>query len=271
MLDDDRVETQHLCPVFRVLYISKCRWLELHYMIRNDKKHILIVDDDQGIQTSLASFLERAGFKVSTAGDGMQALTLLDRSNPDLLILDVLMPRLDGRETLRRLRRAENWIPIILLTQLGEPADRVMALDEGADDYISKPFDPHELVARIRAVLRRTYPGTPPLSAAWILVCGELRLDRRSRKAYLNDLVVNLTPKALILLEYLMTHPDELIDRERLLDAVWGWEAEVASRAVDARIAELRRVLRDNPDQPSYIETVTGLGYRFIGQVERGR
>jgi DNA-binding response OmpR family regulator len=240
-------------------------------MMENDKKHILIVDDDQGIQTSLASFLARGGFKISTAGDGLQALAFLEHTQPDLIILDILMPHLDGRETLRQLRQAGNWVPIILLTQVGESAERAMALDDGADDYIAKPFDPHELMARIRAVLRRTSPGTLPLSATWVLVCGELRLDRRSRRASLGNHVINLTPKALVLLEYLMSHPDELIDRERLLDAVWGWEAEVATRAVDARIAELRRVLKDNPDQPTYIETIPGLGYRFIGQVERGR
>jgi DNA-binding response OmpR family regulator len=234
-------------------------------------QHILVVDDDQGIQASLAAFLRRTGFEVSTASDGAQALTQLDRVRPDLVVLDVLMPRLDGRETLRRLRRAENWIPVILLTQVGDAAERAMALEEGADDYINKSFDPHELVARIRAVLRRTHPGAPPLSAAWVLICGELRLDRRARRVSLGGQTLALTPKALILLEYLMTHPDELIGRERLLDVVWGWEAAVATRAVDARIAELRRALQDSRDRPLYIETVSGLGYRFVGEVEQGR
>jgi DNA-binding response OmpR family regulator len=242
-----------------------------HILLANEKQHILVVDDDQGIQASLAAFLRRTGFEVSTASDGVQALALLDRLHPDLVVLDVLMPRLDGRETLRRLRRAENWMPVILLTQIGDAAERAMALEEGADDYINKPFDPHELVARIRAVLRRTHPGTPPLSAAWVLVCGELRLDRRARRVSLGGHILTLTPKALILLEYLMTHPDELISRERLLDVVWGWEAAVATRAVDARIAELRRALQDSRDQPVYIETVSGLGYRFVGEVEQGR
>ena len=239
--------------------------------MRNGKQHILIVDDDQGIQASLAAFLGRTGFEVSTASNGVQALALLDRVRPDLVVLDVLMPRLDGREMLRRLRCAENWMPVILLTQVGDAAERAMALEEGADDYINKPFDPHELVARIRAVLRRTHPGTPPLSAAWVLLCGELRLDRRNRRVSLGGHTLTLTPKALLLLEYLMTHPDELISRERLLDVVWGWEAAVATRAVDARIAELRRALHDSRDQPLYIETVSGLGYRFVGEVEQRR
>jgi DNA-binding response OmpR family regulator len=239
-------------------------------MPEETKKKILIVDDDQGIQVSLAAFLERAGFQVSTASDGEEALAMVESDPPDLILLDVLMPRLDGRETLRRLRRSENWTPVILLTKIGEAVERAMALEEGADDYINKPFEPHELVARIRAVLRRMQTATPPLSAVPALICGELRLDRLAHKASLSGKTLNLTPKALILLEYLMSHPDELIQRDRLLDMVWGWEVAVATRAVDARIAELRRVLDDNPDQPIYIETVTGLGYRFIGQVERG-
>jgi DNA-binding response OmpR family regulator len=175
------------------------------------KQHILIVDDDQGIRASLKAFLERTGFEITTACDGMQALALLDRVSPDLLLLDILMPRLDGRETLRRLRCAQKWVPVILLTQVGEATERAMALEEGADDYINKPFDSHELVARIRAVLRRAHPGTPPLSAAWGLVSGELHLDRRARRASLGGRTLDLTPKAWMLLEYLMTHPDELI------------------------------------------------------------
>jgi DNA-binding response OmpR family regulator len=239
--------------------------------IAHAKQHLLVVDDDQGVQASLAAFLRRAGFEVSTASDGAEALALVDRLHPDLLVLDVLMPRVDGRETLRRLRQVGNWTPVILLTQVGEASERAMALEEGADDYINKPFDPHELAARIRAVLRRLHAGKLPLSAAWVLVCGELCLDRRARRASLSRRTLSLTPKAWLLLEYLMTHPDELIDRERLLDVVWGWDVEVATRAVDARIAELRRALGDSRDQPVYIETVSGLGYRFIGQVEQGR
>jgi len=180
----------------------------------------------------------------------------------------VLMPVLDGRETLRRLRQEKNWTPIILLTQVGESAERAMALEEGADDYINKPFDPHELIARIRAVLRRARPGQPPLAAATRLASGLLIFDRTSRRAWLESVELTLTPKAAALLEYLMTHPDELISRERLLDAVWGWEYPVGTRTVDTRIAELRRVLGDDPAQPRYIETVSGQGYRYAGAVE---
>lgn len=231
---------------------------------------LLLVDDDPGVRASLSAFLTRAGFQVASVSDGAQALTTLEKSKPDLIVMDVLMPRLDGRETLRRMRQAGNLTPVILLTQVGEATERAMALEEGADDYLNKPFEPHELVARIRAVLRRVRTGAPPIATAWVLVSGELRLDRHARRATLSDQELPLTPKGLLLLEYLMTHSDEVISRERLLDVVWGWEKSVASRAVDARIAELRRALNDSADAPTYIETLAGAGYRFIAHVERG-
>jgi DNA-binding response OmpR family regulator len=233
-----------------------------------DNPKILLVDDEPDITTNLAAFLSRSGFETLTAADGAAALRKIERETPDLVVLDVLMPRLDGRETLRRLRRAGNWLPVILLTQVGEAFERAMALEEGADDYLNKPFDPHELIARIRAVLRRARPGQPPLSASWILASGSLRLDRRSRRVYLDKTELSLTPKAVLLLEYLMTHPDELLARERLLDVVWGWDYPVGTRAVDTRVAELRRLLDDDASDPRYIETVPGQGYRFVGHVE---
>jgi DNA-binding response OmpR family regulator len=229
---------------------------------------ILLVDDESAITDNLAPFLERSGFEVSVAADGEQALKLIAELKPDVLVLDVLMPRLDGREVLRRLRSEGNWIPILLLTQVGEAGERAMALEEGADDYLNKPFDPHELVARIRAVLRRARPGKPPLAAAWQVRCGELSLDRRSRRVFLEGEELTLTPKAVALLEYLMTHPYELVSRDRLLDVVWGWDYPVGTRAVDTRVAELRRTLGDDATDPRYIETIPGQGYRFAPDVE---
>ena len=230
--------------------------------------HILLVDDESAITDNLTPFLQRSGFDVSTASNGEDALEVLGIGNIDLIVSDVLMPKLDGRELLRSLRQADNWIPVILLTQVGEAFERAMALEEGADDYINKPFEPHELVARIKAVLRRAIPGKPPLAAAWQVTCGELRFDRRARRVFLQDQELNLTPKAVLLLEYLMTHPDELVTRERLLDVVWGWDYPVGSRAVDTRIAELRRNLEDDAAEPRYIETIPGQGYRFAANVE---
>ncbi|MFL7812739.1 MAG: response regulator transcription factor [Anaerolineales bacterium] len=230
--------------------------------------HILLVDDEPSIIENLAPFLERSGFEVSTAANGAQGLEIIDQAEPDLVVSDVLMPDMDGRELLRTLRQADNWIPVILLTQVGEAFERAVALEEGADDYINKPFEPHELAARIRAVLRRAKPGTPPLSAAWQLSCGDLEYDRRSRRAYLVGQELALTPKAMLLLEYLMTHPDELVSRERLLDVVWGWDYPVGSRAVDTRVAEIRKALGDDASQPRYIDTIPGQGYRFAADVE---
>jgi DNA-binding response OmpR family regulator len=232
------------------------------------KPKVLLVDDEPAITANLAPFLERAGFEVAVAVDGEEALRQVANFAPDLTILDVLMPKLDGREVLRRLRQAGSWTPVILLTQVGESTERAMALEEGADDYLNKPFDPHELVARIRAVLRRARPDQPPLASAWRLHSSELVLDRRSRRAWLGSEELALTPKALALLEYLMTHPDELLTRERLLDTVWGWDYPAGTRTVDTRIAELRRVLEDDPTDPRYIETVPGQGYRFVAFVE---
>jgi DNA-binding response OmpR family regulator len=228
---------------------------------------ILLADDDPNILDSLAPFLERAGFHVLIVSDGQAAFERAQSHHPDLIILDVLMPRMDGRETLRRLRQANIWTPTILLTQVGEASERALALEEGADDYLNKPFDPHELLARIRAVLRRARPGKRSLSAAWLLTSSNLSLDRRARRASLAGQTLELTPKALAVLEYLMTHPDEAVTRERLLDAVWGWEYPAGTRTVDTRMAELRRALNDDPAEPRYIETIPGEGYRFVADV----
>lgn len=232
-----------------------------------DRPTILLADDDPTIADSLAPFLERAGYHVLVVSDGMSALDRAQKHHPDLIILDVLMPRMDGRETLRRLRKSNIWTPTILLTQVGEASERALALEEGADDYLNKPFDPHELLARVRAVLRRVRPGERSLSAAWLLTAGDLVLDRRARRASLGGRPLELTPKALAVLEHLMTHPDEAITRERLLEVVWGWEYPAGTRTVDTRVAELRKVLEDDPAEPRFIETISGEGYRFIAPV----
>lgn len=229
---------------------------------------VLLADDETAITDNLAPFLERSGFAVHVVHDGAAALRAVEERDPDLCVLDVLMPQVNGREVLRRLRADGRWLPVVLLTQVGEAGERAMALEEGADDYLNKPFDPQELVARIRAVLRRARPGRPPLSAAGTLRSGRLRFDRVARRAWLGDHELTLTPKALTLLDYLLTHPDELLSRERLLDVIWGFTTPVGTRAVDNRVAELRRLLGDDPAQPTWIETVAGLGYRFCARVE---
>jgi len=233
----------------------------------HDRPTVLLADDDPTIADSLAPFLERAGFHVLVVSDGIAALDKAQKHRPDLIILDVLMPRMDGRETLRRLRKSNIWTPTILLTQVGEASERALALEEGADDYLNKPFDPHELLARVRAVLRRARPGERSLSAAWLLTAEDLVLDRRARRASLAGKTLELTPKALAVLEHLMTHPDEAVTRERLLEVVWGWEYPAGTRTVDTRVAELRKALDDDPAEPRFIETISGEGYRFVSSV----
>ena len=230
---------------------------------------LLLVDDDASITSVLGPFLQRSGFEVTVAGDGAAGLAVFRSGGADVVVLDVAMPVLDGREVLRRLRREGTWVPIVLLTQVGEAGERAMALDEGADDYLNKPFDPVELIARVRAVLRRARNG-PPLSAAREeLVAGALRVDRVAHRTFLADRELTLTPKAALLLDYLVSHPDELHTRQRLLEVLWGYEHPVGTRAVDNRVAELRRALGDDAADPTYVETVSGSGYRFIAPVSR--
>lgn len=178
---------------------------------------ILLADDDPTITDNLPPFLERAGFHVLAVSNGMEALEKARSHQPELIILDVLMPLMDGREVLRRLRSQNIWIPTILLTQIGASTERAIALEEGADDYLNKPFDPHELLAQVHAVTRRTQTGKPSLSTSWHLTAGDLALDRRARRASLADMPLDLSPKAFAVLEYLMTHPGGVIPFPYLL------------------------------------------------------
>jgi DNA-binding response OmpR family regulator len=201
---------------------------------------ILLVDDEAAITDNLAPFLKRAGFSVVVASTGEEALARLPAVSPDLVVL----------------------------TQVGESGERTMALEEGADDYLNKPFDPYELVARIRAVLRRGGRNDPSLRGAQRLRSGDVVLDRASQRVFKADREVALTPRATVLLGYLMSHPDEVLTRERLLEAVWGWSYQSSTRSVDTRVAELRRALERDSGAPELITTVPGLGYRFSARVE---
>jgi len=231
---------------------------------------VLLVDDETAITDNLAPFLQRAGFGVVVAGDGDQALARIADTAPDLVVLDVLMPGRDGRSVLRAVRHGGGTVPIILLTQVGESVERAMALEEGADDYLNKPFDPHELVARIRAVLRRGGAAAgPALAAAHRLRSGPLVLDRTTQRVFRDDVELVLTPRATALLAYLMTHPGEVVSRERLLEQVWGWTFHSSTRTVDTRVAELRRAVEAGAGEP-FVETVPGEGYRFARPVEAG-
>ena len=232
-----------------------------------ERPRLLLVDDEPAIREHLGGFLGRSGFEVDFAVDGDDALTRILTSPPHLVVLDVLMPGLDGREVLRRIRARDDWLPVILLTSLRDLPERVQALNEGADDYLDKPFDPQELLARIRGVLRRSEAGRRPLTAVSTLRSGELELDRPARRLRVGGREVALTPKAFALLDFLLTHPGELLTRAALLERVWGFESAVTTRAVDHRIAEIRRAIDDDPQCPRWIETVPGLGYRLLAEV----
>jgi DNA-binding response OmpR family regulator len=232
------------------------------------RPRVLLIDDDEAITSTLGPFLSRSGFEVTTAGDGRRGVTIFDRDGADVVVLDVAMPELDGREVLRRLRSSGSWTPVVMLTQIGEAGERAMTLDEGADDYLNKPFDPIELVARVRSVLRRAHGGRPLSAQEGTLTAGPLRVDRVSHRVFLDEREVVLSPKAVSLLDFLISHPDELLTRHRLLEVVWGYEHPVGTRAVDNRVAELRRVLTDDAAAPRFIQTVPGQGYRFVADVD---
>ena len=234
------------------------------------KSHILLADDEKAITDYLKPILERAGFEVTVTRDGISTLDQVASQSPDVIVLDVIMPGMDGREVCRRLRASGTWTPVIILTQVSTTTDKILSLEEGADDYLCKPFDPQELIARIRVLLRRveTMPQSKPLRMSTHLRSLDIILDRRAYRVEKEGQVLILTPKALALLEHLMLHQDQVLTREQLMDAVWGWAQPVATRAVDMRIAELRRALGDDPDQPTYIETVIGIGYRYLPPVE---
>jgi DNA-binding response OmpR family regulator len=232
-----------------------------------ERPRILLVDDDEAITGALAAFLGRSGFDVRVADDGRAGLIEVERDVPDLIVCDVLMPHIDGREFVRRVRSRQLWLPIILLTQVGESWERSAALDEGADDYLNKPFDPHELISRIRAVLRRTAQGVGSLRSAQRLRARDLTLDRTARRAWRGDTELTLTPKAFTLLEFFLLHPQEVHSRDRLLATLWGFDFASSSRAVDHRIAELRRELGEGTAGQPFIDTVQGMGYMFAAKV----
>ncbi|TXR55930.1 response regulator transcription factor [Quadrisphaera setariae] len=230
---------------------------------------LLLVDDEPAITDNLAPLLRRSGFTVDVAADGDSALSRIRAGGYDLVVLDVMLPGTDGREVLRTARSEGRTTPIILLTQVGESSERAMALEEGADDYLNKPFDPYELIARVRAVLRRGGDAAQAgLASAQRLRSGEVVLDRASQRVTRDGREVVLTPRATTLLAYLMTHPDEVLTRERLLEAVWGWSYATSTRSVDTRVAELRRVLESDSSDPAMIVTAPGSGYRFAARVE---
>jgi two-component system, OmpR family, alkaline phosphatase synthesis response regulator PhoP len=224
-------------------------------------KTILVVDDERKIVDLARDYLEHAGFLVRTAGDGPTALEVVRRDKPDLVVLDLGLPGLDGLDVTRRIRRDSN-LPVIMLTARDDELDKLVGLELGADDYLTKPFSPRELVARVRAVLRRTDAGTES-TAAEIVRAGELTLDLPRMRAELGGRSIELTPTEFQLLAALARQPGRIFTRSQLLDAVHGVAFESYERAIDTHVKNIRRKLEPDPRRPVHILTVYGVGYRF--------
>jgi two-component system alkaline phosphatase synthesis response regulator PhoP len=226
---------------------------------------ILVVDDDKQIVRLVQSYLERAGYQVLTAYDGETALHTIRRERPDLMVLDLMLPDRDGWEITRLVRQDEHVaaLPIIMLTARVEDTDKIVGLEIGADDYVTKPFNPQEVVARVRTVLRRTTGA--PLTARVIQV-GQLRLDLDRHQLTLNDTPVELTPTEFDLLKVLLEQPGHAFTRLELVEKGLGYSFEGLERTIDSHIKNLRRKIEPDPNKPIYIETVYGVGYRLRGE-----
>jgi DNA-binding response OmpR family regulator len=223
---------------------------------------VLVVDDEPMVRDVLVRYLEQEGFAVSTAADGEQALTAFQEDHPDLVLLDLMLPRIDGLEVFQRMRSGSTT-PVIMLTAKGEEADRVVGLELGADDYVTKPFSPREVVARVRAVLRRAAERSGADDVPRTLTFGELVIDGGRREARLRGEPVRLTRKEFDLLYHLSSQPGVTFSRTRLLEEVWdfAWDGDAATVTVHVR--RLREKIEDDPSDPARLITVWGVGYRF--------
>jgi two-component system, OmpR family, alkaline phosphatase synthesis response regulator PhoP len=222
-------------------------------------KTVLVVEDERQIAQIVRDYLQHAGFGVVTAGDGSQALSLARERQPDLVVLDLGLPALDGLEVARRLRR-ESAVPIIILTARVEEADRLAGLDLGADDYVTKPFSPRELVARVRAVLRR---AESPTKAAEVVRLADVVIDVPKMRVTRAGKPIDLTPTEFLLVAALARQPGRIFTRAQLLDAVRGADVDAFERAIDAHVKNIRRKIEPDPRSPRYVHTVYGIGYKF--------
>jgi DNA-binding response OmpR family regulator len=226
-------------------------------------QHVLVVDDDPTVSDVVRRYLEHADFDVTLASDGPGALDAVAARRPDLVVLDLMLPGIDGLEVCRRLRERDPDVPIVMLTALGDEADRVVGLSLGADDYVTKPFSPRELVLRVQSVLRRSTRAAEPVSGApEVLRDGDLVLDVARRVAQLRGADLPLTVREFDLLLFLLRHPGRAFRRAELLEAVWGWTFGDQS-TVTVHVRRLREKIEDHPAEPRRIVTVWGVGYRY--------
>lgn len=230
-------------------------------MIPNAKK-ILIVEDDRNTAGLVATYLEKEGFTPVVEHDGGNALSQAAKIKPALIILDLMLPGMDGLEICRRLRR-DSLVPILMLTAREEEIDRVLGFSLGADDYVVKPFSPRELVERVKAILRRSMGAANQISSTALLQAGSLQLDPEKHKVTLNGQIVNLTSSEYKILNALMAAPGRVFSRGQLLERFYGHEDAVVERVIDVHINKLRQKIEPDPARPIFIETVRGFGYRF--------
>jgi two-component system, OmpR family, response regulator ResD len=224
---------------------------------------ILVVDDEPNIREVVGLYLRRDGHAVVSAGDGEEALELYRRTRPDLVVLDLMLPKMSGLEVCRRIQ-AERRVPLIMLTARGEEEDRIVGLGLGADDYVVKPFSPRELAARVGAVLRRTVEAAEPADGG-ALVFGELRIEPATREVNVRDEPVTLTAREFDLLRHMASHPRRVFTRDQLMETVWGYAFSADTSTVTVHVRRLREKLEDDPARPRYLQTVWGIGYRFGG------
>lgn len=223
---------------------------------------IVVVDDDAHIRELCRLYLTKEGFAVVEASEGTEALHRIDEGHPDLVVLDVMLPRLDGWEVLNRIRERAEWLPVIMLTAVGDETDRVAGLEMGADDYLTKPFSPRELVARVKAVLRRANVADPA-GEGKALTFGSLVVNPELRQARVGAQTLALTPKEFDVLLFLAEHPQRVFTRDQLLDRVWGIDFFGDARTVDVHVTRIRRKIARAGGPEHFLETVWGTGYRF--------
>lgn len=225
---------------------------------------VLVVDDEQSIVTLLKYNIEQSGYQVIVAHDGAQAIEKVNEEKPDLVVLDVMLPEMDGIEVCKTIRSEKNQVPILMLTAKDDEFDRVLGLELGADDYMTKPFSPREVVARVKAILRRvSQVSSNDSDDDEDIILGAIRIRPDFFEVYRNDELLELTPKEFELLLYLIERQGRVITREHMLNSVWNYEFAGDSRIVDVHISHLRDKLEENPKQPQFIKTVRGLGYKL--------
>jgi DNA-binding response OmpR family regulator len=225
-------------------------------------KTVLVIEDEASLASTLSYNLRKNGFNVSSAADGVEGLQAARRDRPDVIVLDLMLPRMDGLEVCRRIR-AESDVPILMLTAKGEELDRVVGLEMGADDYLTKPFSMRELLARVRALLRRA-GARPAGDDASRISAGPIELDARGRTVTRDGVEIALKPKEFDLLFFLAKNAGQVFTREQLLQRVWGYDFFGGSRTVDVHIRWLREKLEENPSKPRHLLTVRGIGYKFV-------